>query len=56
MNGHVRLLITIVALALITYLVIAGTIAENLNFTSIALALVGMVGFMWGIPPRGGDK
>lgn len=56
-NANAKLVITIVALGLIVFLVVAGTIAKDINYTAIALALVSMLGFMWGLPNRpGGDK
>jgi hypothetical protein len=50
-------LVTVAGLALIGYLVVAGTIAKDINYTSIALALVTLLGLMWGNPMnrRNGD-
>lgn len=52
----VKTLVTFFILALIAYLVIAGTIANDINYTAIALSLVSVLGLMWGNPlNRDGD-
>lgn len=45
-----KVLVTLVALALIVFLVVAGTLAKDINYTAIALAILSLLGLMWGDP------
>lgn len=54
---NTKVVVTFVACGLICYLVVAGTLAGDINYTAIALALVSLLGLMWGDPlnRRGSD-
>lgn len=55
---NTKVIVTFVACGLVTFLVIAGTLAKDINYTAIALGLVSLLGLMWGDPlnrRNGGD-
>jgi hypothetical protein len=47
---NTKVILTFVACGLITFLVVAGTFAKDINYTAIALGLVSLLGLMWGDP------
>lgn len=55
---NTKVVVTFVVCGLITFLVVAGTIAGSINYTTVALGLVSVLGLMWGDPlnRRGDDK